>query len=41
MIDTFYTAGAGALGGAWPVVWSLIKIVLVLLPLLLCVAYLT
>ncbi|MGH6647177.1 complex I subunit 1/NuoH family protein [Aquabacterium sp.] len=41
MIDTFYNAGAGALGGAWPVVWSLIKIVCVLLPLLGCVAYLT
>ena len=41
MIDTFYTAGADALGGAWPVVWSLIKIVCVLLPLLGCVAYLT
>jgi NADH-quinone oxidoreductase subunit H len=41
MIDTLYNAGAGALGGAWPVVWSLIKIVCVLLPLLGCVAYLT
>ena len=25
MIDALYTAGADALGGAWPVVWSLIK----------------
>ncbi|MDI1258613.1 MAG: NADH-quinone oxidoreductase subunit NuoH [Polaromonas sp.] len=41
MIDTIYTAGEGALGGAWPVVWTLIKIVCVLLPLLGCVAYLT
>ena len=41
MIDTFYNAGEGALGGAWPVVWTLIKIVCVLLPLLGCVAYLT
>ena len=41
MIDALYTAGAGALGGAWPVVWSLIKIVALLLPLLGCVAYLT
>ena len=32
MIDALYTAGAGALGGAWPVVWSLIKIVALLLP---------
>jgi len=35
------TAGQSALGGAWPVVWNLVKIVLVVLPLLLCVAYLT
>jgi len=41
MIDTLYNAGSGALGGAWPVVWSLIKIVALLLPLLGCVAYLT
>ncbi|MES2090886.1 MAG: NADH-quinone oxidoreductase subunit H, partial [Pseudomonadota bacterium] len=41
MIDTLYTAGAGALGGAWPVVWALLKIVALLLPLLGCVAYLT
>ena len=41
MIDSFYQAGASSLGGAWPVVWSLIKIVALLLPLLGCVAYLT
>jgi NADH-quinone oxidoreductase subunit H len=41
MIDTLYNAGLASLGGAWPVVWSLIKIVAVLLPLLGCVAYLT
>ncbi len=42
MIDTFNTWGAATLGGyAWPVVWSLIKIVCVLLPLLGLVAYLT
>jgi NADH-quinone oxidoreductase subunit H len=41
MIDTLYNAGAGALGGLWPLVWSLIKIVALLLPLLGCVAYLT
>ena len=29
------------MGGAWPVVWALIKIVALLLPLLGCVAYLT
>ena len=29
------------LGPAWPAVWTLVKIVLIVLPLLLCVAYLT
>ncbi|RZL10346.1 MAG: NADH-quinone oxidoreductase subunit NuoH [Rubrivivax sp.] len=41
MIDTFNAFGASHLGGAWPVIWSLIKIVAVVLPLLGCVAYLT
>ena len=41
MIDTLYNAGAANLGAAWPVVWSLIKIVALVLPLLGCVAYLT
>ena len=30
-----------ALGPAWPVVWTLAKIVAIALPLILCVAYLT
>src|SRR5512134_4136053 len=29
------------LGPAWPAVWTLLKIVLIVLPLLACVAYLT
>ncbi len=29
------------LGPLWPLVWTLVKIVLILIPLLLCVAYLT
>ncbi|MEK7736563.1 MAG: NADH-quinone oxidoreductase subunit H, partial [Pseudomonadota bacterium] len=29
------------LGPLWPLVWTLLKIVLILIPLLLCVAYLT
>ena len=33
--------GASVLGGAWPVVWTLLKIVAVVLPILACVAYLT
>ena len=41
MIDALYNAGAANLGAAWPVVWSLIKIICVLLPLLISVAYLT
>ena len=41
MLDTLQTTGAATLGGAWPVVWTLMKIVAVLLPLLGCVAYLT
>ena len=42
MFDSFYALGLQNLGPlVWPVVWSLIKIVALLLPLLLCVAYLT
>ena len=41
MVDAVQSFGSGLLGGAWPVVWSLIKIVLVVAPLMLCVAYLT
>ena len=41
MLDTLQTTGAATLGGAWPVVWTLLKIVAVLPPLLGCVAYLT
>ena len=35
------TTGQSLLGPVWPVVWTLVKIVLVVLPLLVCVAYLT
>ena len=35
------SAGQSLLGGAWPVAWTLIKIVALLLPLMGCVAYLT
>jgi NADH-quinone oxidoreductase subunit H len=42
MIDTFYQSGLMLLGAPlWAVVWSLIKIVLVVAPLMGCVAYLT
>jgi NADH-quinone oxidoreductase subunit H len=41
-MENFYNAGASMLGGVvWPVVWSVLKIIAVLLPLLGCVAYLT
>lgn len=47
MSDAVFNFGLGLLsapwwqGIAWPVIWNLIKIVLVVLPLLICVAYLT
>src|SRR4030095_15942077 len=41
MLESFQTFGSSVLGSAWPVAWTLIKIVAVLMPLLLCVAYLT
>jgi NADH-quinone oxidoreductase subunit H len=41
MIDTVNTFGQGLLGGLWPVVWTVIKIVALVLPLMICVAYLT
>ncbi len=46
MIDTIFSFGQGLMGGiwpgtVWPVLWTLIKIVCVLLPLMGCVAYLT
>ena len=47
MIDSIYGFGQGLVGagwwsgGAWPVLWTLVKIVLVVLPLMGCVAYLT
>jgi NADH-quinone oxidoreductase subunit H len=41
MFDTVHTFGTSLLGGAWPVAWSLIKIIALVIPLMLCVAYLT
>ena len=46
MIDGIHAFGQGLAGGiwpitVWPVIWTLIKIVCVLLPLMGCVAYLT
>jgi NADH-quinone oxidoreductase subunit H len=47
MSDTVFNFGLSLMNApwwqttAWPVIWNLIKIVLVVLPLLICVAYLT
>ncbi len=46
MIDTFFGFGQGLMGGiwpgtVWPVLWTLIKIVVVVAPLMGAVAYLT
>ena len=42
MIESFNQAGLALMGGTlWPVVWSLIKIISVVAPLMGCVAYLT
>jgi len=42
MFDTVNQIGSGLLGAnLWLVVWSLVKIVAVVLPLMICVAYLT
>jgi NADH-quinone oxidoreductase subunit H len=40
-IDTVGVQGELWLGGFWPVLWNLVKIVAVVAPLMLCVAYLT
>jgi NADH-quinone oxidoreductase subunit H len=41
MLETFDAYGSSLLGPAWPTVWALIRIVALLIPLMLCVAYLT
>ncbi len=41
MLADFQSYGSDLLGGFWPVVWTLIKIIAVVAPLMLCVAYLT
>mgnify|MGYP000396454452 FL=1 len=40
-MDALMNFGTGLFGGAWPAVWTLIKIVLIVAPLMLGVAYLT
>jgi len=47
MIDAIYNAGLGLSGAGlwtgifWPIIWTLIKIIVVVLPLMIAVAYLT
>jgi NADH-quinone oxidoreductase subunit H len=41
IVNSIFNFGSGALGAVWPVVWTLVKIILVVIPILLSVAYLT
>ena len=42
MFDSLHQLGTASMGPtAWLVLWSLVKIVAVVLPLMICVAYLT
>jgi NADH-quinone oxidoreductase subunit H len=41
MLDTLLAYPQAWLGAAWPAVWTLVKIVAIVVPLMLCVAYLT
>ena len=41
MLDTITNFGATMLGPVWPVAWAVIKIVVLIVPLMLSVAYLT
>ena len=40
-VDVISQTGEQWLGMAWPVVWNLIKIIVLVAPLMICVAYLT
>ncbi len=40
-MDALMNFGLGIFGGAWPAVWTLLKIVLIVAPLMLSIAYLT
>jgi NADH-quinone oxidoreductase subunit H len=41
MLMTVNATGQNLFGGVWPLIWTLVKIVVVVLPLMGCVAYLT
>ena len=40
-MEAFTSFGSQTFGGAWPAVWSVVRIVVIVVPLLVCVAYLT
>ena len=40
-VTTLNSAGAGALGPVWPLIWTLIKIICIVAPLMILVAYAT
>ncbi len=41
MLMTINASGQNLFGGVWPLIWTLVKIVVIVLPLMGCVAYLT
>lgn len=41
MIETITTQGEATFGQAWPLIWALLRIVVIVLPMFACVAYLT
>ena len=41
MFESVNTFGSSLLGGFWPTTWSVVKILALVVPLMLCVAYLT
>jgi len=41
MVDSITAFGSTHMGGAWPAVWSVIKIIALVIPLMISVAYLT
>jgi NADH-quinone oxidoreductase subunit H len=41
MLSTIEQGGVNLFGGAWPVLWALVRIIAIVAPLMICVAYLT
>ena len=41
MLETITSSGAALFGPAWPFAWAVIRIVALIIPLMICVAYLT